>query len=228
MDSSWQRSRKRSSSSSADQSHGFKKVSKLRANLTLDSLYTSILQEAFGDGDPEDDPNVRSILGAVVLAVNTLSPSSIAALLDLDPDAVFLLLSSMHLLLVLRDDIDNPVQPFHKSFSDFIVDPVRCVNQRFRISPSDQHAQVVVGCLELMNRTLKKYMCHLPEAIANSDIDDMAERIEEYINPALRYACRSWHVHFIHGHATSIFIPKFTATLHKFLETEEYSASSAP
>ena len=199
---------------------GFEGRTRLRANLTLDTLYTSILLEAFEDDDLEDDPNVRSILGAVVLAVNPLSSSSIAALLDLDPEDVFPLLSSVHSLLVLRDDIDYPVQPFHKSFPDFIVDPVRCTNPRFRVSPSDQHAQLVVGCLELMNRTLEKNMCHLPEAVANSDIDDMEERIKEYINPALRYACRSWHMHFIHGHATSTFIPKITAALHRFLKTK--------
>ena len=195
---------------------GLEGSTRLRANLTLDSLYMSILQEAFDD----DDPNIRSILGAVVLAINPLSPSSIAALLDLDPDDVSPLLSSIHSLLILQDDIDHPVRPFHKSFPDFIVDPTRCADSRFRVSPSDQHAQLAVGCLELMNRTLEKNMCHLPEAVVNSDIDDMARRIEEYINPALRYACRSWHIHFTHGHATSAFTPKITSSLNKFLETK--------
>ena len=199
---------------------GFEGRARLRANQTLDSLYTSILQEAFDDEDQEDDPNLRSILGAVVLAINPLSPSSIATLLDLDPDDVFPLLSSVHSLLLLRDDINHPVQPFHKSFPDFIVDPARCANPRFRVSPSDQHARIVVGCLELMNKTLEKNMCRLPEAVANSDVGDLAERIEEYINPALRYACRSWHMHFIHGYTTSIFKPKITSVLRKFLETK--------
>ena len=36
---------------------------RLKANTTLDSLYTQILQEAFGDDDPEDDLNVRLVLG---------------------------------------------------------------------------------------------------------------------------------------------------------------------
>ena len=54
---------------------------KLRANITFDSLYITILHEAFGDDDPEDDPKVRSILGAVILATNPLSPSTIATLL---------------------------------------------------------------------------------------------------------------------------------------------------
>ena len=39
----------------------FEGKTRFTANATLDSLYTSILQEAFGD-DPEDDPKVRSVL----------------------------------------------------------------------------------------------------------------------------------------------------------------------
>jgi hypothetical protein len=55
---------------------------------TLDSLYTSILQEAFSDDKPEDDAKTRSILGAVILATNPLSPSSIAMLLGIDAEDI--------------------------------------------------------------------------------------------------------------------------------------------
>ena len=199
---------------------GFEGRTRLGSNLTLDSLYSSILRKAFGDDDPKDDPDVRSVLGTVVLAVNPLSPSAIAALLGFDPDDVFPLLSSVHSLLVLRDDINHPVQPFHKTFPDFIVDPTRCVNPRFRVCPSDQHSQLLIGCLELMNRTLVKNMCQLPEAVTNSDVSDLAERIKRFIDPALRYACSSWHMHFIRGPTTSIFTPKITSALHNFLETK--------
>ena len=53
---------------------------KFKVNVTLDPLYTSILQDAFGDNDPENDSRIQSILGAVILATNPLSPSTIAAL----------------------------------------------------------------------------------------------------------------------------------------------------
>ena len=101
---------------------------KFKANTTLDSLYTSILKEAYGADDPEKDPRVRSILGAVVLAANPLSPSTIAALLGFKLEEVLPLLSSLHSLLILQDDSDHPVRPFHKSFPDFIVDPTRCAD----------------------------------------------------------------------------------------------------
>ena len=75
---------------------------KFRENTTLDSLYTSILKGAFGDdNDSDNDPKVRSVLGAMILAANPISPSTIATLLDFDVDGVFSLLSSAQSLLIL-------------------------------------------------------------------------------------------------------------------------------
>ena len=117
----------------------FKGKTKFTTNMTLDSLYTSILHKAFGDDDPEDDPKISSVLSAVILVTNPLSPFAIAMLLGFDVEEVFLLLSSVHSLLTLQEDIDYPVCPFHKSFPDFIVDPAQCTNPRFRVCPPDQH-----------------------------------------------------------------------------------------
>ena len=77
----------------------------------------TILQDAFGANDLEDGPDVRSIIGAVVLAANPLSPSSITALLGFEAEDVFPLLSSVHSLLVLHEDFNRPVRPFHKTSS---------------------------------------------------------------------------------------------------------------
>ena len=155
----------------------FEGRTKFRANMntTLDSLYTSILQEAFGDDDPENDSRIRSVLGAVVLATNPLSPSAVAALLGFEPEEVFPILLSMHSLLVLQEDIDQPVRTFHKSFPDFIVNPARCPTSRFRVCPPDQHAELLVGSLETMNRELKQNICKLPDGVINSEVIDLRE-----------------------------------------------------
>ena len=189
---------------------------KFNENTSLDSLYTSILQEAFGDDDPEDDPKIRSVLGAVVLAANPLSPSTIATLLNFDIEDVAPLLSSAHSLLIFQEDSDLPVRPFHKSFPDFIMDPTRCTNRRFHISPSDYHLKLLIGCLELMGKLLEKNMCGLPEAVTNSEVGDLQERTDQYISSALQYACKTWHKHFVDG--AVVHQPKFTSALYHFLE----------
>ena len=177
-------------------------TTKFKPNVTLDSLYMTILQEAFDDDRPEDDLKTRSILGAVTLATYPLSPSTIATLLGFSTESVFRRLSSTRSLLILQEDVRHPVQLFHKSFPDFIVDPIRCTNKRFIVSPPDHHSELMVGCLKLMNQTLEKNMCKLPDAVTNSEVYDLHERTERYINPALQYACKSWHKHFVDKHTT--------------------------
>ena len=63
-------------------------------------------------------------------------------------------------------------------------------------------------------------MCGLPEGVANSDVKDLKERAERYINPALRYACRSWHTHLLGGRPTSGNTPEITSALHRFLKNK--------
>ena len=185
---------------------------------TLDSLYTSILREAFGDDGPGYDARTRSVLSAVVLAVNPLSPSTIATLLGFDTEDVPPILSSVNSLLILQEDVDHPVRPFHKSFPDFVTDPTRCTNKRFHISLPEHHLRLLIGCLDLMNRTLEKNICKLPDGVANSDVRDLKERTERYINPALQYACMSWHMHLIDADKTPAHAPAITRTLRQFLE----------
>lgn len=190
-----------------------------KSNTTLDSLYTSILLEAFGhNDDPDIDPKVRSVFGAMVLAANPLSPFTIAKLLGFDTEDVFPLLSSAQSLLILQEDIDRPVRPFHKSFPDFIIDPDRCTNPRFHVSPPDLHLQLLMGCLDLTGRRLENNICKLPEGASNSDVSDLEERVERYIDPALRYACRSWHIHLVNGHILSDPTLETISSLRWFLE----------
>ena len=170
---------------------------KLKAYTSLDSLYTSIFQAAFLEEDPEDDAVVRSILSTVVLVANPLSLSGITALTGFHHNRARRLLELIQSLLILPEDPDHPIQPFHKSFPDFITDSTRCSDPRFYISP-DYHIELVLCCLELMGKLLRKNMCSIPDYALNSEVGDMPRRLKESgICGALEYACRSWHKHLI-------------------------------
>ena len=68
-----------------------------------------------------------------------------------------------------------------------------------------------------MDRMLEKNTCKLPDLVANSDVGDLKERIELYTDPALQYACRSWHTYLAAGHPTSVSTLEITSALHRFL-----------
>ena len=59
-------------------------------------------------------------------------------------------------------------------------------------------------------------MCKLPDAVANSEVEDLSKRTEQYLDPALQYACKSWYKHLIDEH--TIHTPAITSALHCLLE----------
>ena len=63
-------------------------------------------------------------------------------------------------------------------------------------------------------------MCGLADGVANSDVSDLKERTEKYIDPALRYACTSWHTHLVDADTTPAHTPTITPILRQFLETK--------
>ena len=178
----------------------------LQLGATLDSLYLSTLQAAFNRTSVEDDEKIRSVIGAVVLAVNPLPPSAIATLVNLGKHQVVKLLQLIHSLLKLSEDPDSPVLPFHKSFPDFVIDPLRCSNQRFYVPPSTGHLKLALSCLKLMNDSLERNLLSLPDYSLNSEVGDLQARISNHISYPLEYACKSWcsHLTEIKGDITAI------------------------
>jgi len=172
-------------------------VWRVHQGLSLDSMCTSILQASFRNNDDEDDAIVRSVLATVVLVTLPLPPSAIADLICLEVGEVESILGSIQSLLRLHEDPDQPVRPFHKLLSDFLTSSIRCVDERFYISPRKFHFETALFCLKLMNETL-----------------------EDSLSVALEYACTSWYIHLTQamGDFTDL-LP----TLHCFLE-EKFEA----
>jgi hypothetical protein len=167
----------------------------VKVHASLDSLYTSILRKLSVKNDDEDNAMVRSVLGAMVLVAEPSLALRNCHMMSFECDEVLLLLESVQSLLALREDIDHPIQPFHKSFSDFITDPARCTDMRFYVPPG-YHTELVIRCLELMEKSLKRNMCSIPDYALNSEVVDLQERVKKCgVRGALEYACRSWHTH---------------------------------
>ena len=186
---------------------------------TLDSLYTSILQAAFNEEDPDVDSKARTIIGTIVVVVNPLSPAAIAELINVEAEEVTLFLTLVRSLLIIGKSFDQPVKPFHKSFPDFITDPSRCADARFLISPGHLHRELAMNCLRVMQDGLERDLLSLPEYALNSEVGDLQTRINDRISLALQYACRSWHSHVIEtkGDTTDVISCLRTFLEEKFL-----------
>ena len=175
-------------------------------NKTLDSLYVWILSRSFREGDPPVFSKFRTIVGTVILLVNPLPPFAIAQLIGLKTEQVMLYLRLIQSLLILDEDVGQPVKPFHKSFPDFVTDPLRCTDERFHISSGHLHFELVTNCLRTMNEGLERNLLSLPDHSLNSDIGDLDMRIKNHISVVLEYSCRSWHNHLtiVKGDPTAV------------------------
>ena len=173
--------------------------------LSLDSLCTSILQEALRNYDSATEDIMRSVLATVVLAFDPLPPSAIAVLAHLTVQKVLMVLRRIQPLLRLEEDPDLPVHLFHKMLPDLLTS-IRCSDKKFYISPGKFHPKIALNCLKLMmNTTWEDGL-----SLQTSTPDPKAR-----YPPALIYAWKHWHTHLAETRENvTVLIP----TLRRFLE----------
>ena len=169
----------------------------------VDTLYTEVLTQAFYDELEGPDlyevfSRLRLVAGAVSLAFSPLSIKALSGLLHgFDtPSDISDALWSLHSLLLFPGNIEDPICVFHKSFPDFLTDQERCKDNRFFIDPLVHHTELLLSCLNLMKKRLKKNICNLDDHAILSEVDIFTRR-KEYIGDALEYACQFWTKHLM-------------------------------
>ena len=165
----------------------------------VDLLYTQVLKQAFYDADEELYSHFKSVVGAIVLVFNPLSINSLSHLLQNcgTPHRISSTLRPLHSLLLIPEDMKNPVRTFHKSFPDFLMDSERCTDPQFFIDSSIHHREITLSCLHVMKEKLRKNICVLDDFVFLSEVEDLPERRAVHIGDVLQYACCSWTNHLI-------------------------------
>ena len=161
----------------------------------IDSLYTQVLEQVVDDVDADDVDadeiysNFKTVAGAVVLVFNPLSVGALSDLLKIS--TISTILYSLHSLLLVPgpENIEDPVQVFHKSFPDFLTDPKRCKDKRFFADPTLHHKKILLSCLNLMKEKLRKNICLLDDHITLSEVVDLSNQQRGNIGDSLEYAC---------------------------------------
>jgi len=199
----------------------------------INSLYTEILKQAYYDLGPDDrNPEnqevyrrFRFVVGVVLLAFNPLSVKSLLHLLN-DFSAlsdISTTLNPLHSLLFIPGDAEDSIQVLHKSFPDFLTDPGRCQDMRFFVDPSVHHTEILLACLHLMEKRLKKNICNLENYADLSSVNDLSARQKEYIGGALEYACKFWTKHLVKSPSSGPDARKVQEAIDKFFTTTYYS-----
>ena len=166
----------------------------------VDQLYTQILELAFQGASPDERElysRFRNVVGAVLLLFHPLSRKALSTLLRNcgTPSHISTTLRFLHSLLNVPDSEDEPIRVFHKSFPDFLTDRSRCKDDRFFVDPLVHHGDILLSCLDLMKKRLKKNICALDDYAVLGEVKDLATRRVTCIGSSLEYACRFWTRH---------------------------------
>jgi hypothetical protein len=95
---------------------------------------------------------------------------------------------------VTRSESALPISPLHTSFRDFLTDEAR--SGIFHVNLDNVHDELALATLRTMQAQLEFNICKFDTSyLLNSEVLDLAERIEANIPLALWYSCRFWADH---------------------------------
>lgn len=170
--------------------------------LSLDRLYLRILQDAVSDADPDFIVDrFQMVMGGVLKSRVQLSPKILDGLLGVPrgiTTSTFESLRSVSAVGSPRNaNEDAPIELCHPSLADYLRDPRRCTDARFRIVDKDGDTLLARRCLELVLSRL---------ASRSPDVEAMFEATVNAIfqskcgDPgldAMAYATRFWWDHLL-------------------------------
>jgi hypothetical protein len=157
----------------------------------MTDLYSRLLGTAFREQSVQYIDVVRSIFATIILIKRPLSASAIMKLLNIESDVM------EDVCLRMRSVLDTHLllRISHQSFSDFLLDENACP-RTFHIKPDYWSQFLTKACLKTMENGLEFNICRLESSyLRNSDIPDLASRVESCIHPELSYSCLFWIEH---------------------------------
>ncbi|KAF7374029.1 WD40 repeat-like protein [Mycena sanguinolenta] len=184
----------------------------------IDSLYRAILTQALPDIGDEVEISKR-VLYCVITTCRPLKLSDLAALVvdateEPDDIAVHNSLQLFYAVLYVSAR-DRCIYTFHKSFSDFILDPHR--SPEYANPARSYFVERTHDCLAIMFKSLHFNFCNLTSSfLFDEDDKGLLERVETSFGSELRYACQYWAAHlasvqqdFQHGQQLTTLLLKF-------------------
>ena len=113
----------------------------------VDQLYAEVLQQAFHTLRADSSQQYlrfQTVVGTILLIFNPLSIKGLSELLGCGIQYIRNTIRSLHSLLLIPESTEHPIHIFHKSFPDFLLDPVRCQDKWFLVEPASHHGEITL------------------------------------------------------------------------------------
>jgi len=154
------------------------------AQLALNKLYTTALEEAYGWDDDDFVKSFRIVLGVILVLQNPLPTSTLDQILGLQEGQ-----ESSHVVSPLACVIaqEPTLHLLHPSFADFLFSHEMCGRDIWYFNPGVCHWHLTVRCLDLLsNSGLKRNICNMTLSAAPNC---------EKVSDDVAYACAFWITH---------------------------------
>jgi hypothetical protein len=162
----------------------------------IDTLYQHIVDFAFREADDKTIELFKIVIGAIIVSKVPLCRDDLKHFVAWQGDGDEWRVNAIlyHLSSVI--DADHVLRLRHLSFAEFLSDRNRCREPRFVIDQTEQHQNMALACLRIMNDRLRFNICGLESShVRNDDVPDLSRRITAFIPPYLSYSCRFWATH---------------------------------
>ncbi|KAF3935356.1 hypothetical protein ABW19_dt0209518 [Dactylella cylindrospora] len=161
------------------------------------ATYLPLFHQSLVDTDDTEKQIIISrfqdVVGTIVLLESPLSCAALSRITGRPEDEIQCGLEPFQSVIDIPEDPNDPIQTFHLSFRDFILDD-RNKQRWFWIDAKQAHRAIAKRCIQVMSETLRKDICDLkiPGTLL-SEIDSAV--VERGIPSDLRYACQYWVHH---------------------------------
>ncbi|EGX50024.1 hypothetical protein AOL_s00076g375 [Orbilia oligospora ATCC 24927] len=187
----------------------------------LDQTYRPIFDQILADTDKsEEDELIRGfqeIVGTIILLESPLGLTSLSILLDMEEEQLHCRLDRFQSVINISDDPGTPIQIYHLSFRDYLLDRNKHTDW-FRINSSQLHWSIGANCLRFLSKALKPDICNLIHP--GTRIQDIDPTVRgQHITPEIAYSCQYWAYHLTHCMDESGLDEEKSQTLLKFLES---------
>ena len=166
----------------------------------LDQTYLPVFDRLLTGCDGEElrvlAEDFQKIVGSIVILEEPLAPESLSKLLSVPRRRIERRLDTLHSVLDIPTDPDQPIRLLHLSFREFLLDPKKQGNFELWVDERQAHTLLAKQCLELLGRPgiLKQNICELDSpGTLQSEID--GGTLWQHLPAEVQYACHYWIDH---------------------------------
>lgn len=168
------------------------------ATKELDKMYLMILSNLIIPGHEEDNEDMarlfQRIVGPIITIFEEQTETTLSKLLVVPSTEISQILQPLRSVLNLPEDENSPIQLFHQSFRDYILNGKRCSILASHVDKTEAHENLFTKCIELMSKRLTRDLCNLGRP--GTLIGEVEESIiKDCLPPDVQYACRYWVSH---------------------------------